>query len=292
MRSSLATALRRVGEPRRRRVAAGGLLLGSLGLLGGVWLVLPADDPPVATTDEAPAQSASSALLSGPSRLVLPLPGDDPVRVETTLRHRRTGVEVLDATVVNNPDLAVELTPQEGGTTRLAVTSTAIHHCDRYAGSVVVTSRHPDERRDHLFIDVRFADCEGVSAVPAAPSSVHDTSRTWGDEGRAPWVQRRPTSPERRAEPDPPEDSSTPTPEPEPTTEPTQSSSPTPQPTDEPSQEPEPTGEPEPTQEPEPTEEPSDDSGDTDGEDTTADGTQDGADAGSSSDTTDGTESS
>lgn len=278
IRSTIAGALRRLDAPRRRRRAAGGLLLGSLGLLGGVWLVLPSPESPTPIVREEPAGTTTSALLSGPDHLVLPLPDVDGVRVETLLRHRRDDVEVLEATVVNTDHVTAELAHDVPGATRLVLTSTAVHQCDRYAGSVIVTSRHPTARRDHLFIDVRFADCEGVTAVPAAPPSVNDTSRTWGDDGRAPWY--RPPRPDPRPRPEAPEPTtSEPTEEPttgtEPTSEPTDASSPTPRPTTEP------TGQ--------PTSEPTSGAGDdnggdaTDSGDTASESTDTGGTAGSSS---------
>lgn len=87
-----------------------------------------------------------------------------------------------------------ELATDEPGATQLVVTSTATHRCDRYAGSVVVTSRDPEVRRYHFFVGLRFAACDGDSTVPAAPLSVNDTAPTWGDEGHARWARRGPTS--------------------------------------------------------------------------------------------------
>ena len=256
-RSTIATTLRRLDDPERRRTAAGGLLLGSLGLLGGVWLVLPTPDPatPVAASEE-PDGTTTSALLSGPERVVLPLPDEDGVHVETLLRHRRTNVEVLDATVVNTDQVTTELGTDDAGATRLVITSTAVHECDQYAGSVVVTSRHPNTRRDHLFIDLRFADCEGVTAIPAAPSSVNDTSRTWGDDGRAPWWRPPPPDPQPRSADSGSATSTTTsesTPSTESTSEPTDGSPPPPTP--------------EPTATAEPTSKPTSGGGDSDGGD-------------------------
>lgn len=239
-RTSITSLLRRVDHPGRRWAAAGGVLLGSVGLLGGLLVGLPGNEPVAPELVEAPEATATSSLLSGPDRLVLPLPGDEPVTVETVLRHRRADVEVRDATSVNTDEVTTELSTTESGDTRLVVTSTAVHRCSRYAGSVVVTATHPDEPRDHLFIDLRFADCDGISAVPAAPESVNDLSRTWGDDGRAPWAPPPSTSTSGTGsdggttEPDPATESPTTEPTDEPTTtEPTDGATtePTPEPT-------------------------------------------------------------
>lgn len=271
-RSTIPTTLRRLEEPRRRRTAAGGLLLASLGLLGGMWLLLPAPHTATPTVQEDAVGTTTSALLSGPDRVILPLPGEDGVQVETLLRHRLPDVEVLDATVVNTDQVTAELDPDVPGATRLMITSSAVHTCDRYAGSIIVTSRHPDTRRDHLFIDLRFADCEGVTAVPAAPASVNDTSRTWGGDGRAPWYsppQPDPRPPSTDSEPS----ASDPTPEPtataEPTSEPTDDSSPAPAPTAEPTAQ--------------PTSQPTSDAGGDSGGDGDADSGGDGSSSGDTS---------
>lgn len=271
-RTSIASSLRRVDHPGRRWAAAGGALLGSVGLLGGLLVGLPGEEPTTPELVEAPESTATSSLLTGPNRLVLPLPGDEPPTVETVLRHRRSGVEVRDATSVNAEDVTTELSSTESGDTRLVVTSTAVHRCSQYAGSVVVTASHPDEPRDHLFIDLRFADCEGVTAVPAAPASVNDTSRTWGGDGRAPWYsppQPDPRPPSTDSEPS----ASDPTPEPtataEPTSEPTDDSSPAPAPTAEPTAQ--------------PTSQPTSDAGGDSGGDGDADSGGDGSSSGDTS---------
>lgn len=240
LRSTIATALRRMDDPGPRRKAASGLLLGSVGLLGGFWLFLPTSDLTSPSVRDQPVETTTSALLSGPDRLVLPLPGEGDVHVATLLRHRQPDVEVLDATVINTDQVTTELVTDVAGATRLVVTSTAVHQCDRYAGSVIVTARNATTRRNHLFIDLRFADCDGVTAIPAAPSSVNDTSRTWGGDGLPPWYQ--PPQPE----PQPPSTGSEPTADP--TSEPTATAEPTTAPTGDPS--PAPTPEPAPTAEP------------------------------------------
>lgn len=277
-RTSIASSLRRVDHPGRRWAAAGGALLGSVGLLGGLLVGLPGEEPTTPELVEAPESTATSSLLTGPNRLVLPLPGDEPPTVETVLRHRRSGVEVRDATSVNAEEVTTELSSTESGDTRLVVTSTAVHRCSQYAGSVVVTASHPDEPRDHLFIDLRFADCDGVSAVPAAPESVNDLSRTWGDDGRAPWAPPPSTSgsgsdPDPEPEPGP----TTETPTAEPTNEPT--TEPTAEPTTAPEPEPEPTT---PKPDPQPTNTTEPGSND-DGQDTSGSGS---SSSGSSDDTT------
>lgn len=278
LRSTIATTLRRLEEPRRRRTAAGGLLLGSLGLLGGMWLLLPDPHSATPTVREDTVGTATSALLSGPDQVILPLPGEGGVQVETLLRHRLPDVEVLDATVVNTDQVTAELDSEVPGATRLMITSTAVHACDRYAGSVVVTSRHPDTRRDHLFIDLRFADCEGITAVPAAPASVNDTSRTWGGDGRAPWYsppQPDPRPPSTDSDPSASDPTPAPTATAEPTGEPTGDSSPAPAPTAEPTAEP--------TSQPT-----SDGGGDSDGDGGGAGDEDTGGDGSSSGDTSSG----
>lgn len=257
------------------RVAVALLALASLLLLAFVWIALPrpaeGTSAPVLSVEDAPASTTS--LVAAPSRIVLPMPqGDEPPSVRVIVNHREAGV-TLDASLANGDGLSLDVAEAGPQATAITVTSERVHVCGRYAGSLVIEATHDRFADDLAVVDVLHAECGEAEPVTVAPSSVNDTSQTWGDEGRAPWVPPPAPPPPPEPEPTEPEPTETaPEPEPEPTTpepepepEPTRTTRPEPEPTatPKPEPEPEPTAttkpEPEPTATAEPTQEPTSD---------------------------------
>jgi hypothetical protein len=250
------TIARRLTDADTPRVAVVLLALASLLLFSLVWLGLqgPAEgtSAPVLSFEDAPTEPTS--LVSAPSRIVLPTPqGDEAPATRVIVNHREDGVS-LSAQLANGDALSVDLAEAGSRATAITVTSEGVHVCDGYAGSLILEAEHDSLPSDLVVLEVRYADCGEAEPVTLAPSSVNDTSQTWGDEGRAPWKSRPapPPPPEPEAPQPPP-----PPPEPEVVEEEVEvevveEPEPTPEPEPEPTQEPEPEPEPEPTQEPEP----------------------------------------
>lgn len=265
--ASTRTAARRVAEAKNARVAVLLMALASTLLLAAVLIILPSPaegtSAPILPVEEAPDEL--TRLVSAPSRIILPTPqGDEPPAARVIVNHREAGVS-LSAQLANGDALSVDLTEAGPRATAITVTSEGVHVCDGYAGSLVLEAEHDTLPDDLVVLDVRYADCGEAEPVALAPSSVNDTSQTWGDEGRAPWTSRPapPPPPEPEAPQPPPPPPPAPEPEvveeqveaeaveePAPEPEPTQEPEPTPEPEPEPTQEPEPEPTSEPTSEP------------------------------------------
>lgn len=264
--STTASLVRRLGDPDRPVLAVAVMVIGSLLLFTAVLVALPApaqgSDGPVI---DVPAVTTTSSLLDGPTQVILPQPDGDAHQARAIVNHRAAGVEIT-AQLVNGEGLAVALSDAGPRATAVQVSSTAVHVCDHYAGSLILEASHPDLPSDLLVLDVRYAECDQVEPPAMAPDSVNDIEPTWGEEGVAPWEAVTPVAPSPTpTEPTPTEsDTATASPSPEPTEdrptrdpkpspdEPTRT--PRPDPTNDP--EPEPTSDPTATSEPSPTSEP------------------------------------
>lgn len=289
--SSTASLVRRLGDADRPVLPVAAMVAASVLLLVAVLVALPSpaegsDSEPV--VDVPVAATSTSTLLEGPTQVVLPMPDADGSTARVLVNHRAADVEVT-ARMANGDGLAVELAEAGSRSSAVSVTSERVHHCGRYAGTLILEATHARLASDLLVLDVRFAECGDTEAITMAPDSVNDLEPTWADDGTAPWktptpgvpVPPTPTETEpsetesttpspqpepstQRPEPTPDPTTATPTPEPTstapdptPTSEPEPTTSPTSEPEPTPTSEPEPTSSPSPTSEPEPTSSPS-----------------------------------
>lgn len=264
--STTAGLVRRLGDPDRPVLAVAVMVIGSLLLFAAVLVALPSpaegSDGPVI---DVSTETTTSSLLDGPTQVILPQPTGDAHQARVIVNHRATGVEI-SAQLANGEGLSVELSDAGPRATAVQVSSTAVHVCGHYAGSLILEATHPDVPSDLLVLDVRYAECDDAEALAMAPDSVNDVEPTWAEEGVAPWVPVAPVVPSPTpTEPTPTEtDPATASPSPQATEDrPTRDPKPspdeptrTPRPDPTTSPEPEPTGDPTGTSEPSPTSEP------------------------------------